>query len=367
MRVGVLTSSRADYSIYFPLLKEMKNDMFFDVDIIAFGTHLSEKHGKTVDQIFADGFKVPYQIKTLIDGNSPEAVSGSMGQTISNFATLWHNEKFDLVFCLGDRYEMFAACASGVPFNVKFAHIHGGEQTMGAIDEVFRHSITHMSAIHFTSTQKYAERVVELKHDTKHIYNVGALSMDNLKAIPLLSVEAFREKFGIDLSLPSILITLHPETVSYEKNEGYVDTLTDALKHIEGYQFIITMPNADTMGDMIRKKLGVFIANHPAATGVESFGTVGYLSCMKYCNFMLGNTSSGLIEASFFPKYVINLGNRQDGRLLTSNVVTVAIEKDAILNAVAAFSSFVPSKNGAIYGNGNSARTIIDILKKVAV
>ena len=236
MKVAVLTSSRADYGIYLPLLKALKSDSFFELSIIAFGTHLSQKHGYTLHQIESDGFEVSIKVDTLPVDDTPFAISNAIGKAVSNFSKVWSENKFDLVFCLGDRYEMFAACASSIPFNVKLAHIHGGEQTLGAIDDAFRHAITHMSTYHFTTTEAYKNRVIELKGNNNDIYNVGALSIDNLKTLPLYSIEEFKNKFQIDLSEPSILITFHPETVSFEMNETYINEIITALGETKGYQ-----------------------------------------------------------------------------------------------------------------------------------
>lgn len=363
MKIAALTSSRADYGIYFPLLKALKNDSFFELSIIAFGTHLSEKHGYTLNHILQDGFEVPIRVDTIPDDDSPIAISKTMAKTITNFSPVWDKNSFDMVFCLGDRYEMFAACASSLPFNIKLGHIHGGEQTLGAIDDAFRHSITHMSTYHFTTTEQYKKRVIELKQNDKYVYNVGALSIDNLKQLSLLSIDEFRNKFKIDLSKPSILITFHPETVSFEKNEEFADELIMALREVKKYQLIITMPNADTMGNLIREKLNTFFQECSYAIGVESFGTLGYLSCMKHCSFMLGNTSSGFVEAAFFPKYVVNLGDRQKGRIITSNICNCEINHEKILTAIRGYESFVLDSNGEIYGNGTATDKIIEILK----
>ncbi len=232
---------------------------------------------------------------------------------------------------------MFAAVSASVPFRIPVAHIHGGETTLGAIDNIYRHTLTHISKLHFTSTEKYKRKVISLLGDSEHVYNVGAMSIDNLMEIELMSPTAFLDKFGIDLSQKSILITLHPETVAYDKNEIYVRELIKALKQLaESYQLIITMPNLDTLGSMIRQELNAFIsASEGKAIGVESFGTLGYLSCMKHCAFLLGNTSSGFVEASFFPKYVINLGERQSGRIRTPNILDCVIEETEIMKAVA--------------------------------
>lgn len=365
MRVGVLTSSRADYSIYYPLLKALRTDEHFSLDIIAFGTHLSKQHGYTVQRIEEDGFQVKHRIETLPEADTPEAVGRSMGNTLSGFSSLWKKTKFDLVFCLGDRYEMFAACASTVPFNIRLAHIHGGEETLGAIDNVFRHSITHMASYHFTAAEVYKKRVIELKGNDDHVYNVGSLSIDNLRSLNLYSIEEFNTRFNIDLSIPSILITFHPETVSLEKNEYFIGELLQALDSITEYQYIFTMPNADPMGSMIRNHIQDFIARTPHAKGIESFGTTGYLSCMKHCRFMMGNTSSGFIEASFFPKYVINLGERQRGRILTPNIRSCAIERNEITEAVKAHGTSSLVSGAKIYGDGNAASKIVEVLHSI--
>lgn len=363
MTVGILTSSRADYSIYLPLLKEIQKDTFFQLEIIAFGTHLSFLHGNTIQAIEADGFDVKYQIETPMGDDSPNGIVRCMGKTMIEFSDFWNAHKFDLVFALGDRYEMFAACASSVPFGIKLAHLHGGEQTIGAIDDVFRHSITHMSSLHFAATENYRQRIVDLKNSDFQVYNVGALSIDNLKSLCLLSVDDFFQQFRIDLRIPTILITFHPETVSFSKNVFYVKELIDALWQINDYQFVFTMPNADTSGNMIREAINEFISAHPMAVGVESFGTLGYLSCMKHCAMMLGNTSSGFIEASFFSKYVINLGERQKGRMMTENIYNCPIDQSQIVDAVNRFSTIRNLSIEQPYGDGETAKRIVDIIK----
>ncbi len=362
MKVALLTSSRADYGIYLPLIKQLKRDSFFQLYIIAFGTHLSSLYGESVKQIINDGFDIDHIVDTMPDADSPLAISSAIGKTAINFATLWNKESYDLILALGDRYEMFAACATAVPFSIPIAHIHGGETTLGAIDDAFRNAITQMSVLHFTTTDKYKHRVIEMKGSDVHVYNVGALSIDNLQALKLFSIEEMKENFGIDMSLPSILITFHPETVAYYKNKEYIHQLIEALNQITGYQFIITMPNADTMGNMIRQELLQFVERNPSAIAKESFGTIGYLSCMKYCSMMLGNTSSGFVEAAFFPKYVINLGDRQRGRILTPNIYSCAIQKDEIINAVSRYKHADLSQMN-IYGDGTAASKIASHLK----
>ena len=367
MKIVVLTSSRADYSIYLPLLNTLRSDSYFLLSVIPFGTHLSKKHGETINEIIKDGFNIEVSVDTMVEGDDPVDISTAIGKTILAFSKIWENDDSDLILALGDRYEMFSACAASVPFGKKIAHIHGGETTCGAIDDFFRTAISEISIIHFVTTQNYKKRVAQIKGSNKNIYNVGALSIDNFKNLKLYSLEEFKFQFGIDMSMPSILITFHPETINYKNNEFYCLELLSALKEIIGYQYIITMPNADTYGLKIRKLINEFIKKNTNAIGVESFGTIGYLSCMKHCSFMLGNTSSGFVEASFFPKYVINLGERQTGRIVTENIRNCDISKKSIKNKILEFPDFIMPKMISIYGDGNSSKKITKILKKYKI
>lgn len=367
MRVAVLTSSRADYGIYLPLLKVLEADDDFELNIIAFGTHLSRFHGYTLKQIEKNGFNIIEKLETLILGETEEAISNAIGNTIIKFSSVWASLKnnIDIVLALGDRYEMFAAVAASVPFNIPIAHIHGGETTLGAIDNKFRHAITLMSSLHFVSTEQYAKKVADLIGKSKNIHQVGALSLENLSHLKLLSVEQFKQQFKINLAIPSILMTFHPETVSIEKNEAYADELLNVLAVLsKTYQIIITMPNADTMGNLIRAKFTQLSQSNNKVTAVENFGTLGYFSCMKHCSFLLGNTSSGIIEAASFGKYVINLGDRQKGRAFGKNVLHTTIASKDILKNIAT----IEKKKGNfteknIYFQKNSASKILEVLK----
>ena len=366
MKIIVLTSSRADYGIYLPLLKKLKVDTFFNLKIVAFGTHLSKKFGNTIDQILKDGFEVAYKIETLLDGDSPETIAKSMAVTIDKFSSLWAKEKsnIDLILCVGDRYEMFAAVTASVPFIIPVAHLHGGETTLGAIDNVFRHSITSMSKLHFASTKNHADRVAQIIGSKNGVYNVGALSLDNLMDIKILSVQQFKEKFNIELNAPA-LVTFHPETIAFEKNDQYISELIAALDTLPK-QIIITMPNADTMSNLIRNKLREFAKQKSNVISVESLGTEGYFSCLHHCSFVLGNSSSGIIEAASFGKYVLNLGNRQLGRDVGENVIQCEIKKNKILDAVKLIDTLPKLNTTNIYGDGHTADKIISTLKIAA-
>jgi GDP/UDP-N,N'-diacetylbacillosamine 2-epimerase (hydrolysing) len=366
MKIGVLTSSRADFGIYFPLLDLIRKTNDLELEIIAFGTHLREEYGYTVNEILNAGFEVKHQIKTPVDNDKAKDVSSSIGATASLFATFWEQEKFDLVFALGDRYEMFAAVAAASPFSIEIAHIHAGETTLGAIDNSYRHSISLMSKYLFVTTDTYKKRAAEIIENDQNVFNVGALSIDNLVKQELYSVTEFKDLFSIDMQIPSILITFHPETVNFKQNINYVEELIEALKVLkESYQLVITMPNSDTMGNKIREKLINFGTGLKEVKMIESFGMKGYLSCMKYCEFLLGNTSSGFVEAAFFPKKVINLGKRQEGRIITNNICTTEISKESILKAVEEIKGRDISNDTNVYGDGKASEKIINTLRKI--
>lgn len=366
-RIAILTSSRADYGIYLPLLNAMKDDAYFDLKILAFGTHLSPFHGYTLNQIFKDGFEVPYQIESMLAGDTPNAISTAMALTALKFADFWknHQHDFDLVFCLGDRYEMFAAVTSGIPFNIPFAHLHGGERTLGAIDNIFRHAITLVSKYHFVSCDAHANRVSELIESNKNIFNIGSLSLDNLNTLPILSKEEFYTRFGIDLNLPTILVTVHPETVSLEENSAHADELAKTLLGLKNYQVLITLPNADTNSTVIRKRFIQLPAeSNQRIICYENLGSQGYFTAMKYCSFLLGNTSSGIIEAASFSKWVINLGNRQEGRQQSENTINIPFKKEPILQTINKIEQCPAYSGTNVYFKANVLNNILKILKE---
>ena len=368
MRIAILTSSRADYGIYMPLIKKLKEDPFFNLDVIAFGTHLSPFHGETIKQIQNDGFDVKYKVESMLLTDSPEAIATAVGLTIIKFADFWNKYKseFDLVFCLGDRYEMFAAVTAGIPFNIPFAHLHGGETTLGAIDNIYRHAITLASRYHFVATDIYAKRVADIIDNKVNITTVGALSLDNLTSLEMLTITEFKAKWDIDLSLKTILCTFHPETVSYHSNETYAEELTQVINRLKAkYQVLITMPNADTAGNIIRNALNINFRIDSKVFLIENLGSKSYFTAMKYCSFLLGNTSSGIIEAASFGKYVINLGDRQKGRAAGNNVIHTEVNSSAIIDAVNEIEILQNPSNENIYWSGGATDKIIKAIKYI--
>lgn len=366
MRLAVLTSSRADYGIYRPLLEALKAAGGFDVRLFVFGTHLSPYHGSTVAQIEADALApIAERVESLVLADSPEAISTAMGLTLLKFSAVWARwqGQLDLVLALGDRFEMFAAVAAAVPLGFRVAHLHGGETTLGAIDNVFRHSLTLMAQVHFASTARHAARVAELVGSAQNVYDVGALSLSNLLSVPLYSTEEFTTQFGIDLSRPTVLVTFHPETVAFERNREYAQELVAALAALPE-QVLITMPNADTLGTVIRGELERFVARSGGrAMAVESLGTKGYFSAMRHCAYLIGNTSSGIIEAASLGRYVLDLGDRQAGRDAGPNVINCPVERGAIVEAAAQVRALGAYDGPNLYGDGSTAGRIVTILQ----
>ena len=360
VKIGILTSSRADYSIYYPLILKAMELPNTEVEIIAFGTHLSENHGYTLNHILADGFEVKHQLKNCYAlDDSPLGISLAMANTSKVFAEFWNKNKFDLVFCLGDRYEMFAAVSAAVPFQINIAHLYGGERTEGAIDDCLRHAISLMSTWHFTACEDYKKRVEELTLHKNRTFNYGHLSIDNLKRLPLLSIEDLKVKTGLDFSQPTILCTFHPETINFDQNVIFANEIAMAFSELTEYQILITMPNSDTGSQPIRDGFTKLESNNSNIHTTENLGTIGYLSAMKHCSMMVGNTSSGFVEASFFPKTVINLGERQTGRIVTSNIINTKITKQEILSAISANRGNTYEEGKIqIYGNGETAISI---------
>lgn len=364
MKTGVITSSRADFGIYLPLLKKIEKDTFFDLTIIAFGTHGSPYHGETISEIQEAGFENIDLIQSLLLNDNPNGISTSYGLTVTKFADYWSKNKFDLVFCLGDRFEMSAAVQAGIPFGIKFAHIHGGETTLGAIDNIYRHQITLASTIHFPSTEVYKRKIETIIGIDEHVYNVGSLSLDGIEDFQFMEENEFRNKFGIP-DKPYLLITFHPETVKPGKNQEYSLEMKSILNELSNeYYLVITMPNADTNGKIFRNAIEELRNEIPEQIlCIENFGKTNYFNAMKYSDFLLGNTSSGIIEAASFGKYVVNVGNRQKGRARDENVIDCEFEASAILNAVSKVKDLGSFEGSNIYRKLNTANTIIDTLK----
>lgn len=364
MKIGVLTSSRADYGIYLPLLLKLKADPFFELEIIAFGTHLSKFHGFTITEIEQNGYNVIHKISSLLSNDDEQSIATSYGLTTLKFADFWQSNKYDLVFCLGDRFEMSAAVQAGIPFGVKFAHIHGGETTLGAIDNIYRHQITIASILHFSAASSFSEKITELIGNCNGVHTVGSLSLDGIESFKPIEKSLFYDRFKIPYQ-EFALVTFHPETIATKLNKEYAIEMRLALAQIAKKLFlVITMPNADTMGSVYRLEIEKLKKEFPdQVLCIENFGKVNYFSAMKYAKLLIGNTSSGILEAASFGKYVINVGDRQKGRAKSANIIDVRFEKDEIVNSLNRIIN-QEYKGMNIYLKKNTAELIIKEIKE---
>ena len=365
MKIGILTSSRADYGIYLPLLELLKNNSFFNLEIIAFGMHLSKSHGFSVAQIEQDQYQTLHKISSLIANDDEQAIATSYGLTILKFANFWQTNKYDLVFCLGDRFEMSAAVQAGIPFGVKYAHIHGGETTLGANDNIYRHQITHASILHFTATDLFSKKIISLMGSSANVHMVGSLSLDGIEKFKPIEKLLFYNKFKIP-NQDFALVTFHPETLSPHLNIKFALEMRIALAQIVSkLLLIITMPNADTMGSVFRSEFEYLKKEYPEKViCVENFGKFNYFTAMHYAKLLIGNTSSGILEAASFGKYVINVGDRQKGRLKNANVINAVFSSDDIFEKTIDVLNMGAYQGDNIYWKEGTAQKIISIIKK---
>lgn len=366
--IGVVTVARSDYGIYLPILRRIQEDPNLHLHLMVTGMHLSPEFGMTIKTIQEDGFKIGDQVEMLVSSDTPEGISKSMGLGAIGFAQAYSRTRPDILLVLGDRFEMHTAVVSSLPFNIPVAHIHGGESTEGAFDEALRHSITKMSHLHFVSTDTYARRVIQMGEEPWRVLISGAPGLDILSSITWLDQKELEQQYSLDLSSPFLMATYHPVTLEYQDTRAQVTELLDALEEVE-YSTIFTYPNADTGSRVILQMLREYVERHPRAQLIGNFGTQGYWSILKYSIAMVGNSSSGIIEAASLKLPVVNIGDRQKGRVRGKNVIDVGCTREEIRAGIGEASSheFLDSlqnmKNP--YGDGHASQLIVERLKDV--
>ena len=368
--ISVVTTSRADYGIYKPVLDELQASSEIRLELLVSGMHLSPDFGMTVRDIERDGYPITERIEMLIASDSPEAISKAMGLGTLGFAQAYARKRPDILIALGDRFEMHAAVVAALPFKIPVAHIHGGEVTEGAIDDALRHSMTKMSHLHFVSTREYKCRVVQMGEEPWRVVVSGAPALDNLRRAQLLSRTGLEERFKVDLSVPPLLVTFHPETLDHERTESHISNLLRAIEDA-AFPVVFTGPNADTSGRIIAGRIREFCRTHDRAWLIDNLGQQAYFSLMSLCACMVGNTSSGLIEAPALRVPVVNIGTRQTGRIRSKNVIDCAYDRAAVLAAIrrAVSSDFRASLDDLVnpYGDGHAAPRIVSTLETVAL
>ncbi len=364
MKIGVLTSSRSDYGIYYPLLNKLLEDPYFNLEIIAFGTHLSKSHGFTLEEIAQTEFLKIHKISTLLSNDDESSIATSYGLTVIKFADFWSINKFDLVFCLGDRFEMSAAVQSGIPFGIKYAHLHGGETTLGAIDNIYRHQITLSSLLHFTASDFFTRKVIELVGTSENVNTVGSLSLSQIHNFSPQDKVIFLERYNIP-NENFILATFHPETNAFAKNLAFATVMRKSLSHIaRDWVVVVTMPNADTLGSLYRNEILKLKSDYPDnIVCIENFGKENYFNAMYYSKLIVGNSSSGIIEAASFKKFVVNIGDRQKGRIQSNNVYNAKYDENEIIYNFNLALSLDKFNGENIYFQNNTIDLIIEKLK----
>lgn len=367
MKICVVTGTRAEYGLLYWLIKGIDEDPSIDLQLIATGMHLSPEFGLTVSEIKKE-FKIDSEIEMLLSSDTPVGISKSIGLGTISFSEAYQRLDPDLLIVLGDRFEIFSAVTAAMISRIPVAHLHGGEATEGLIDEPIRHSITKMSHLHFTATEVYKKRVIQLGEHPKRVFNVGGLGVDNIKKLKLLDRASFEESINFKLIGRSYLVTFHPTTLEFASAEQQFGELLSALRSLTDVSIIFTKSNSDTDGRIINQLIDDFISeNKQHAVAYSSLGQLRYISALSHVDCVIGNSSSGLAEAPSFNIPTINIGDRQRGRMKAESVIDCAPTKAAILEAIkmidseAFQSQLTQAKNP--YGEGGASEKIIQIIK----
>lgn len=368
-KICVVTGTRAEYGLLYWLLKEIEADKELQLQLIVTGMHLSPEFGLTYKEIEKE-FKINKKIEMLLSSDTSVGISKSMGLAQISFAESYDELKPDIVIVLGDRYEIFSATSAAMIARIPIAHIHGGEKTEGAFDESIRHSITKMSHLHFTATEEYRNRVIQLGEHPSRVFNVGGMGIENIKRLKLLSKDEFEKSIEFKLNSKNILVTFHPVTLENSTAQEQFKELLDAIDELEDTNIIFTKANSDTDGRVINQMIDEYVTkNFQKSVQFTSLGQLRYLSALQYVDAVVGNSSSGLAEAPSFKIGTINIGDRQKGRIKASSVIDCEPNKDSILKSFEKLYSkeFQESLKDTInpYGDGCASKKIVEILKSV--
>ena len=365
-KICVVTGSRAEYGLLYWILRGIQDSETLELQLVVTGMHLSNEFGYTIQEIERDGFQISRKVEMLVSSDSCVGVAKSTGLGIIGFADALEELKPDLVVLLGDRFEILSAACACLFALVPVAHIHGGEITQGAFDDAIRHSITKMSALHFTSTDEYRRRVIQLGEHPDFVFNVGAPGIDNINSLELLDRGALEAQLGIDLSGKSLLVTFHPATLEVDAGLRDFRSLLDALDQFPDVQLIFTKANADTNGRSINMLIDDYVGSRSSAAAFTSLGQLNYLSLLQSVDGVIGNSSSGLIEAPTFKVGTINIGDRQAGRVRADSIIDCGAAHAEILAAMTKLFSekFQESLKSVEnpHGRGGASRRIIDVL-----
>lgn len=371
-KICVVTGTRAEYGLLYWLMKEIQEEPALLLQVIATGMHLSTEFGLTYRTIEEDGFTLNAKVEMLLSSDTPVGIAKSIGLGVIGFADALERLKPDIMVVLGDRYEILAAVQAALVARIPVAHIHGGETTEGAIDESIRHAVTKMSQLHFVAAEPYRKRVIQLGEHPDTVFNVGAVGIENIKRLQLLERAQLEESIHFALGHTCFLVTYHPATLGSIEPGTAMQALLDALDHFPQAQIILTKPNSDTDGRIISQMIDSYALRNEGRVAVfTSMGQVRYLSALQLASAVIGNSSSGIIEAPACHIPTVNIGDRQSGRLKSDSIIDCLEQTDSIVAAIS--KSLSPSfqesvkKSVSLYGSGESARQIKEHLKQTSL
>lgn len=369
-KICVVTGSRAEYGLLYWLMKELEADPELELQIIVTGAHLSPEYGLSCSKIEEDGFYINEKLEMLLSSDTATGMAKSLGLGTIGFADAYRRLQPDLLVLLGDRYEIMAAAQAAMLAQIPIAHLSGGESTEGAVDEAIRHSITKMSHLHFVANESYRRRVIQLGEDPERVFNYGDPALDNIKRLALLSRSELEQEINFKLGELNFLVTYHPVTLESRSAEEGAGELLAALDNYPQARIIITAPNADMGGRAIRRMLEQYAGRHQERVLFRiSLGQIHYLSAMKHCQVVIGNSSSGIVEAPVLQTATVNIGNRQQGRLKAASVIDCREEREDIIAALqrAVSPEFQIRLAGvqSLYGDCDASRRIKEKLKSV--
>lgn len=367
-RIGIMTGTRAEYGLLKSLMQEINKDNDLELYLIVSGMHLSPEFGMTYKEIEEDGFEINAKVEMLLSSDSPVGISKSIGLGVIGFADEFQRADLDMLILLGDRYEALSAAISAMVMRIPIAHLHGGELTEGAIDEGIRHSITKMSYLHFTSTEEYRRRVIQLGENPERVFCVGAIGVENIKKINLMTKEELERSIHFEIDENTVIVTYHPVTLENNTVEEQFLNLLKVLDRNPKIRMIFTKANADTNGRIVNELIDKYAAqNSERACAFMSLGQKRYLSALKYCRIVIGNSSSGIIEAPSFGKPIINIGDRQKGRICADSVINCGYTQQEIQQAMetALTEEFENKARNCRnpYEKENTAANIISVIK----
>lgn len=368
-KICVITGTRAEFGLLRPLIELIAKDKDLQLQLIATGMHLSPEFGYTLDEITAAGFVVNKKVECLLSSDTSVGISKSIALAVSGFADALEELQPDLVVVLGDRTEILGAVIAAGMANIPIAHLHGGETTEGAYDEAIRHSITKFSHLHFTSTEVYRKRVIQLGEQPDTVFNVGAISLDSIKKLELLDREAFEKSIGFKLKKRNVLITYHPVTLEKEAPIETFENILTALDELGDTGLIFTHANSDKNGRIINKMIAEYVEVHKdKAVSFKSLGQLRYLSALQFVDFVIGNSSSGILEVPSFYIPTINIGDRQKGRICSDSIINSTNTLEDIRKSITfalnkEFREKIQQQK-MLYGNGTAAEQILKVIKE---